>query len=111
MKMVVAYIDRDTFEPIRADLRDLGFMSLSVVEAQGSFPEAAVVGTYRGADVERHIRPKYRVECVVGDDEASIVGETVLKHAGERVLVLVFAVEDAYPTVTIKGAEPALHNG
>jgi hypothetical protein len=47
----------------------------------------------------------------VGDDEATTVGETVLKHAGERVLVLVFAVEEAYPTVTIKGAEPALQDG
>ena len=111
MKMVVAYIDRDRFEPVRADLLDLGFASLSVVEAQGSLPEAAVVGTYRGADVERHLRPKYRVECVVGDEEAAIVGETVLKHAGERVLVLVVAVEDAYPTLTIKGAEPALRDG
>jgi hypothetical protein len=35
------------------------------------------------------------------------VTDTVLKHAGERVLVLVLAVEDAYPTVTIKGAEEA----
>ena len=38
MKMVVAYIDRDRFDPIRADLLEHGFLSLSVVEAQGSFP-------------------------------------------------------------------------
>ena len=38
MKMVVAYIDRDRFDPIRADLLEHGFVSLSVVEAQGSFP-------------------------------------------------------------------------
>ena len=110
MKMVVAYIDRDRFEPIRADLLELGFVSLSVVEANGSFPIAAVVGTYRGADIERHVRPKYRLECVVGDDEVPVVTDTVLKHAGERVLVLVLAVEDAYPTVTIKGAQAALQD-
>jgi nitrogen regulatory protein PII len=111
MKMVVAYIDRDRFEPIRADLVQLGFVSLSVVEANGSFPIAAVVGRYRGADLEQHIRPKYRIECVVGDDEAGTVRDTVLKHAGERVLVLVFDVEDAYPTDTIKGAQEALQQG
>ena len=111
MKMVVAYIDRDRFEPIRADLLELGFLSLSVVEAQGSFPDAAVVGRYRGADIERHVRPKYRVECVVGDEEATTVSDTVLKHAGDRVLVLVLPIEDAFPTVTIKGAEAALHDG
>jgi nitrogen regulatory protein PII len=110
MKMVVAYIDRDRFEPIRADLVELGFLSLSVVEANGSFPVAAVVGKYRGAELERHVRPKHRIECVVGDDEAPIVRETVLRHAGDRVLVLVLAVEEAYPTATIKGVEAALQD-
>jgi nitrogen regulatory protein P-II 1 len=111
MKMVVAYIDRDRFDPIRADLLEHGFLSLSVVEAQGSFPDAAVVGRYRGAELERHVRPKYRVEIVVGDEEATTVSDTVLKHAGDRVLVLVLGIEDAYPTATIKGAEAALQGG
>src|SRR4051794_19184462 len=66
MKMVVAYIDRDTFEPIREDLLERGFLSLSVLEASGSLPEPLVAGTYRGVPVERHLRPKARIECVVG---------------------------------------------
>ena len=30
MKMVVAYVERERFEPIREDLLELGFVSLSV---------------------------------------------------------------------------------
>ena len=39
------------------------------------------------------------------------MSDTVLKHAGDRVLVLVLGIEDAYPTATIKGAEAALQGG
>ena len=101
MKVVVAYIDREAFEPIREDLLELGFPSLSVNDASGSIPEATVSGSYRGASVESHSRPKARVECVVGDENVTVVMDTVLKHAGDRSFVFVVPVEQAYPTDTI----------
>lgn len=36
------------------ELLDLGFLSLSAVEASGSVPEATVTGQYRGVTMERH---------------------------------------------------------
>ena len=36
MKMVVAYIRHEAFEPIRMDLLDRGFPSLSISEVKGS---------------------------------------------------------------------------
>jgi nitrogen regulatory protein PII len=61
-----------------------------------------VTASYRGAAVERHSRPKSRLECIVGADHASTVVETVLKEGGERTFVFVVAVESAYPSDTIK---------
>ena len=111
MKMVVAYVDRDRFEPIRHELVELGFLSLSVLEANGSVPEATVTGTHRGVTIEEHLRPKVRVECVVGDEHAQTVIDTVLKHATEHVFVFVVAIDQAYPTGTVKGADVALQTG
>lgn len=101
MKMVVGYIDHESFEPIREELLELGFVSLSVLDASGSVPEATVTGQYRGVTIERHSRPKARLECVVGADNVSTVIDTVIKHAPERSFVFVVPVEHAYPTETV----------
>ena len=102
MKMVVAYIERDSFDPIREELLGLGFLSISAWEASGTLPEATVTGSYRGTKVETHVRPKIRFECVVGEDEVQTVRDTVLKNASDRVFVFVLGVESAYPTETVK---------
>jgi nitrogen regulatory protein PII len=102
MKMVVAYVDPECFEPIREELLDLGFLSLSVLSANGSTPEATVSGTYRGATLERHLRPKARIECIAGADHVTTVVDTMLKHGGERSFAFVVPVEQAYPTETVK---------
>jgi nitrogen regulatory protein PII len=102
MKLVVAYTERDAVEPIREELLELGFLSLSVLDASGSVPEPTVTGTYRGVAVERHLRPKARLECIVGDEHASTVTDTIGKHGGDRYFVFVVSIEDAYPTDTVK---------
>jgi nitrogen regulatory protein PII len=106
MKMVVAYIEREGFEPIREELLGLGFASISAWEASGSTPEALVTGRYRGATMETHLRPKVRMECVAGDEHVSTVVDTVLKYAGEHRFVFVVAVEQVFPTDTVKADEP-----
>ena len=108
MKMVVAYVDPDRFEGIREALLSLGFPSLSALSAAGTAPEATVTTSYRGAVTEQHSRAKARLECVVGDDHASTVVETVLDIGGERTFVFVVAVESAYPVDTIKLDEEAV---
>jgi nitrogen regulatory protein PII len=111
MKMVVAYIERASFELIREDLLGLGFLSLSAWDASGSVPESTITGSYRGVAIENHLRPKMRLECVVGSDQVSTVVETVLKHALERRFVFVVAVEQVYPTDTVKADETAAAAG
>ena len=108
MKMVVGYIEPEAFEPIREELLDLGFLSISSTDANGTVPEATVAGQYRGVTIERHSRPKARLECIVGEEHVPEVKETVFRHAAERSFLFVVPVEDAYPTKTVKlDADPA----
>ena len=102
MKMVVAYIERESFDPIREELLGLGFLSISAWEASGSVPEPTAIARYRGATIENHLRPKIRMECLVGDEHVSTVVESILKHAPERRLVFVTAVEQVFPTDTVR---------
>ena len=105
MKMVVAYIERASFEPIREELLAQGFLSISAWEASGSVPEPTVTGHYRGAAIENHLRPKTRLECVVGDHHVAEVVDAVLKLGGERRFVFVVGVEQVFPTETVKDDE------
>jgi nitrogen regulatory protein PII len=81
MRMVVAYIRHEAFEPIRAELLEKGFPSLSITEVKGSGRQKGIVETYRGSALEVNIRPKLKIECVVEDKDKSLVIETILKHA------------------------------
>jgi nitrogen regulatory protein P-II 1 len=107
MKMVVAYVDPDRFEPIREDLLEMGFVSLTVSEASGSTPEPTMTGSYRGAKMERHVRAKARIECVLGDDQAQTVVEAMRRLGGEHTFVIVLPVEGAVPDITVKSGELA----
>jgi nitrogen regulatory protein PII len=102
MKLVTAYVDPHSFEGIRQALVDLGFPSLSAISAAGTAPEATVTTTYRGATTESHSRAKARLECVVGDEHASTVVDTVLAEGDDRAFVFVVNVESAYPVETVK---------
>ena len=111
MKMVVAYVEPERFEEIREDLLELGFVSLSVLSANGSVPEPTMSGTYRGATIERHLRPKARIECIVGASHVSTVVDTVLKHGADRSFVFVVPVEQAFPAETVKTDAVAVEAG
>ena len=107
MKMVVAYVDPDRFDEIREDLLELGFLSISVLNASGSTPEATVTGSYRGAKLERHLRPKSRIEAVVADEAVETVVEAILGVAGEHKFIVVQPVDEAYPAELVKSLATA----
>ena len=81
MKLVIAYVRHESFEPMRAELLELGFPSLSISEVKGSGRQKGVVEHYRGASLSVNVRPKLKIECVVDDHEKDLVVETILKHA------------------------------
>ena len=81
MKMVIAYIRHEAFEPIRADLLDAGFPSLSITEVKGSGRQKAITEHYRGSELAVHLRPKLKVECVVATKDVELVKDVILRHA------------------------------
>jgi nitrogen regulatory protein PII len=81
MKKVEAYIRHEAFEPIRAELLDKGFPSLSIIEAKGSGRQKGVVEHYRGSTLTVNVRPKLKLEVVIEDKDKDVVVGTILKHA------------------------------
>ena len=80
MKMIVAYIRHEAFEPIRAELLEAGFPSLTIAEVKGSGRQKGMTEHYRGAEIPLHLRPKLRLECVVDDSDVELVIDTILRH-------------------------------
>ena len=81
MKKIEAFIRHEAFEPIRMDLLDRGFPSLSILESQGSGRQKGITEQYRGSEVTIHLRPKLKLEIVVDEKDVSVIVETILKHA------------------------------
>src|SRR3954452_15770905 len=99
MKMVVAYIRHEAFEPIRQDLLDAGLPSLSVTEVKGSGRQKAITEHYRGSELAVHLQPKLKLEIVAEERDLGVIRETILRHArtgsvGDGKL-FVLPVEDA----------------
>ncbi len=100
MKLVNAYIRHESFEPIRAELLELGFPSLSISEVKGSGRQKGITEKYRGAAVTNYLRPKVKLEVVVASRDVQTIVDTVLKHARTGAVgdgkVFVMPVEEAY---------------
>ena len=99
MKKIEAYVRHESFEPIRTELLQKGFPSLSISEVKGSGRQKGVVETYRGSTLTVNVRPKLKIEVVVEDKDKSLVVETILKHARTGEVgdgkIFVFPVEEA----------------
>jgi nitrogen regulatory protein PII len=112
MKLVVAYIRHEAFEPIRADLLEKGFPSISVLEAKGSGRQKGITEHYRGATVTNYLRPKLKLEIVVASGDVSTVIDTILKHARTGSIgdgkVFVIPVEDSYRIRTGESGDETL---
>jgi nitrogen regulatory protein P-II 1 len=81
VKKIDAFIRHEAFEPIRAELLEKGFPSLSITEVKGSGRQKGIVEHYRGSSLTVNVRPKLKLEVVVEDKDKPIVVETILKHA------------------------------
>jgi nitrogen regulatory protein PII len=97
IKVVVAYIDSVTFEPIRRDLASYGITSMSAMAAGGASEERFVAPHYRGSPQALHLAEKIRLECVVGASHVQAVKDTVFKHEGRKSFLFVLNVEEAMP--------------
>ena len=112
MKMIVAYIRHEAFEPIRQDLLEAGFPSLTIIEVKGSGRQKGMTEHYRGSEIPINLRPKLRMECVVESDDASQVTDVILRHARSGSIgdgkIFVLPVEDAIRIRTGEQGEKVL---
>ena len=112
MKLVSAYIRHEAFEPIRTELLELGFPSLSIMEVKGSGRQKGITERYRGAEVTNYLRPKIKIECVVASHDVQTIVDTILKHARTGAVgdgkVFVMPVEEAYRVRTGESGEEVL---
>ena len=112
MKLIAAYIRHEAFEPIRTELLELGFPSISITEVKGSGRQKGVTERYRGAELTNWLRPKVKIECVVATTDVDTVVEAILKHArtgsvGDGKL-FVLPVEQAFRIRTGESGEETL---
>ena len=114
MKMIVAYIRHEAFEPVRQDLLEAGFPSLSISEVKGSGRQKGITEHYRGSEIAIHLRPKLKVECVVDDGDAQLIVDTILRHARTGSVgdgkIFVLPVEDAIRIRTGETGEQVLQS-
>ncbi|MCX6386249.1 MAG: P-II family nitrogen regulator [Solirubrobacterales bacterium] len=112
MKLVAAYIRHEAFEPIRTELLELGFPSLSIMEAKGSGRQKGITEKYRGTSVTNYLRPKIKLECVVADGDVQTIVDTILKYARSGEVgdgkVFIMPVEAAYRVRTGESGEEIL---
>jgi nitrogen regulatory protein P-II 1 len=112
MKMVVAYIRHEAFEPIREELLERGFPSISISEVKGSGRQRGVTERYRGASVTNYLRPKVKLECVVAERDVGTVVDTILRHARTGEIgdgkVFLLPVEEAWRIRTGESGEETL---
>ena len=97
MKMVVAYIRHEAFEPIRQELLEAGFPSLSISEVKGSGRQKGITEQYRGSELTIHLRPKLKLEIVVDDKDVSVIVETCHVHVPKIVASITGKKVEAIP--------------
>ncbi len=114
MKKIEAYIRHEAFEPIRMELLDKGFPSISIAEYKGSGRQKGITEHYRGSEVQIHLRPKLKLEIVVDDKDKEIVKEVILKHARTGSVgdgkIFVLPVEEAIRIRTGEAGEEVLQS-
>jgi nitrogen regulatory protein PII len=112
MKMIAAYIRHEALEPIREDLLEAGFPSITVSEVKGSGRQRGLTERYRGSELTINLRPKLKLECVVETEQVTLVTETILRHARTGEVgdgkIFVLPVEQAIRVRTGESGEQVL---
>jgi nitrogen regulatory protein P-II 1 len=112
MKKIEAFIRHEAFEPIRMELLEKGYPSLSIAEYKGSGRQKGITEHYRGSEMTIHLRPKLKLEIVVEDRDTGIVKEVILRHARTGQVgdgkIFVLPVEEAIRIRTGEGGQEVL---
>jgi len=84
MKLIIAHLPNDAFEPVRSELLDLGVLRITISEVHSSDPLSAMTLRYRGAALHTDLRSELRLECVADDGQSPAVVNVLRGHASTR---------------------------
>ena len=72
MKKIEAFIRHEAFEPIRTELMERGFPSLSILEAKGSGRQKGIVEQYRGSTLTVNVWNRFETTNSASSNESAI---------------------------------------
>lgn len=81
MKLITAVIQPHRLEEVTQALADVGVRGMTVSQASGYGRQHGHTEVYRGAQYAVDLLPKTRVEVLVDDDDAALVGGALVKAA------------------------------
>jgi nitrogen regulatory protein P-II 1 len=81
MKLVTAIIKPFKLEDVKAALRGVGVLGMTVSEVQGYGRQGGHTETYRGAEYKTEFVPKVKLEIVVDDDDLESVVDAIEQAA------------------------------
>lgn len=113
MKMVVAIIREEKFEPVKKALEDRGFVGLTVTEVKGRGQQKGLLLQWRAGEYRVEFLPKIKLEIVVNDKDCQTVMDTICAAArtgdiGDG-MIFILPVEQMCRVRTGESGEAALN--
>ncbi len=81
MKLVTAIIKPFKLDDVKAALKSMGVVGLTVTEVRGFGRQGGHTETYRGTEYQVDFLPKVRLVAVVDDSDAADVVDTIVSSA------------------------------
>lgn len=81
MKKIEAIVRANMLEPIKEALVKRGHAGMTVTEVRGFGRQRGQTEMYRGAEYKIDFIPKVLLTIVVGDNEAKVVADVIIKTA------------------------------
>ena len=82
MNLITAIVKPFKLDDVKAALKQVGVVGITVTEVRGFGRQGGHTETYRGAEYQIDFVPKVLVEIVVADDQVDEVVDTIAKAAG-----------------------------
>ncbi|MCB9387287.1 MAG: P-II family nitrogen regulator [Microthrixaceae bacterium] len=81
MKLITAIIKPFKLDDVKAALKSMGVVGLTVTEVRGFGRQGGHTETYRGTEYQVDFLPKVRLEAIVDDSDAADVVDTIVSSA------------------------------
>ena len=81
MKFITAIIKPFKLDDVKAALKSMGVVGLTVTEVRGFGRQGGHTETYRGTEYQVDFLPKVRLEAIVDDSDAADVVDTIVSSA------------------------------